>query len=143
MSVPARRPGVAIYARTATHGQGHDPLDQQLTRLREHAATLGVTPAEYVERGASSGSLVNRSEGRRLLHDARAGHLGQVLVATQDRISRRPAALLQSLRELDRAGVYVRALDGSVDTAHPEGRRWLRLLVGMVGDNPAPVREVR
>ena len=141
MSVPARKPGVAIYARAAAADQRNDPVNSQLDRLRAFVAAAiprQPAPAEYVEHHSGLAGLADRPEGRRLLHDARAGRFGVVYVTTQDRISRRPAALLASLRELDRAGVYVIALDGSIDTHSPEGREWLRLLADMIGDSARP-----
>ena len=121
----------AIYARVSTESddQAH-ALEQQLSRLREHAAKLGEPVVEFVD--VASGTRDDRPELKRLLESCRQGLLNTVLCTRMDRMSRSTVhggKLLRLFNQDDWPNLI--CLDQSIDLSTAMGRFYANLLMGM------------
>src|SRR5688500_15526120 len=122
---------VAIYARVSTEEQAEDKtFDSQLEFLRKYVGLYGLDSAgEYVDAGWSGTiPLGDRPNGRRLIDDARAGHIQQVLVYRLDRLGRSLRGLLDAHAMLDAVGVTIRSATEPFDTESPFGRFMFQFL---------------
>lgn len=121
----------AIYARVSTESddQAH-ALEQQLSRLREHAAKLGEPVVEFVD--VASGTRDDRPELKRLLECCEQGLLTTVLCTRMDRMSRSTVHGGKLLRLFNQdSWPNLICLDQSIDLSTAMGRFYANLLMGM------------
>jgi len=121
----------AIYARVSTESddQAH-ALEQQLSRLREHAAQLGEPVVEFVD--VASGTRDDRPELKRLLECCEQGLLTTVLCTRMDRMSRSTVHGGKLLRLFNQdSWPNLICLDQSIDLSTAMGRFYANLLMGM------------
>jgi DNA invertase Pin-like site-specific DNA recombinase len=121
----------AIYARVSTESddQAH-ALEQQLSRLREHAAQLGEPVVEFVD--VASGTRDDRPELKRLLECCGQGLLSTVLCTRMDRMSRSTVHGGKLLRLFNQdSWPNLICLDQSIDLSTAMGRFYANLLMGM------------
>jgi DNA invertase Pin-like site-specific DNA recombinase len=128
VSVPAKAPRAALYARVSTVGHGQD-VGLQLDELRAAAAQRGwVVVEEFVDEGVS-GAKATRPALDRMMAAARLGRVDLVAVWKLDRLGRSLANLLGTLDELGHHGVgFVSLRDSGIDTTSPTGRLLLQVL---------------
>jgi len=121
----------AIYARVSTESddQAH-ALEQQLSRLREHAAQLGEPVVEFVD--VASGTRDDRPQLKRLLECCADGLLSTVLCTRMDRMSRSTVHGGKLLRLFNQdSWPNLICLDQSIDLSTVRGRFYANLLMGM------------
>lgn len=121
----------AIYARVSTESEDQThALQQQLSRLREHAAQLGEPVVEFVD--VASGTRDDRPELKRLLECCGAGLLSTVLCTRMDRMSRSTVHGGKLLRLFNQENwPNLICLDQSIDLSTAMGRFYANLLMGM------------
>jgi len=105
---------VAVYARVSTRRQAQaQTIEQQLDRLRTHAATRGWELAQenvFRDDGYSGASL--RRPGLDHLRDAAASaRLDRILITTPDRLARNYVHQVLLVEELQKHGAEVEFLD--------------------------------
>jgi DNA invertase Pin-like site-specific DNA recombinase len=128
MSTTSRPPRVALYARVSTLNHGQD-VGLQLDELRQVARQRGWTVAdEYVDAGVS-GTKTTRPALDRMLADAQAGKLDNVVVWKLDRLGRSLQHVLGILDQLTQQGVgFVSLRDSGMDTTTPTGRLFTSII---------------
>jgi DNA invertase Pin-like site-specific DNA recombinase len=116
---------VAIYCRVSTDGQS---VDFQVNELRAYAAKREWhVVEEYLDVGVS-GAKESRPALNRLMADARQRKFDILLVWKIDRFGRSLKHLVNSLAELESAGVAFVSLRDSLDLSSPAGRLMAQLL---------------
>lgn len=118
---------VAIYHRVSTLDQNPGLAREE---LRAAAAARGLTIAMEVEE-TGSGARNSRPGWQAVLHAARRGQLGCVLVWKLDRAGRSALDLLSNVEELGRCGVRFVCSSQAIDIA-PHGDPMSRLLLTML-----------
>jgi site-specific DNA recombinase len=121
---------VATYKRASTD-EGNQPysLDAQQQRIDTFLPTHPEwTLVEQYEERASGKDVDGRPELLRLLAHAAAGRFDVVLVARLDRWTRSLFDLLDTVNELDDAGVSLTSCTEQFDTRTPIGRLLMHLL---------------
>jgi len=121
----------AIYARVSTESddQAH-ALEQQLSRLRDHAEKLGEPVVEFVD--VASGTRDDRPQLKRLLECCSQGLLNAVLCTRMDRMSRSTVHGGKLLRLFNQdSWPNLICLDQSIDLSTAMGRFYANLLMGM------------
>jgi DNA invertase Pin-like site-specific DNA recombinase len=101
---------VAIYARVSTEDQ---QTGMQLTELKAFAQRMGWEAVEYVEKISS---MKTRPVFNQMMADARLHKFDQVLVWKIDRFSRSMKQFVDTVLELDQAGVALRSITQNVST---------------------------
>jgi DNA invertase Pin-like site-specific DNA recombinase len=120
-----------IYARVSTAEQAREgtSLVSQVRQCRAFVGAKGWHVAEeYVDEGVS-GSLKSRPELDRMLRAVYAGDLDVVVVAKLDRFSRSLRHLVNTVPELEAAGVAFVSVAESIDGTTATGRLF-RSIVG-------------
>jgi site-specific DNA recombinase len=105
---------VAAYARVSTQRQAQaQTTEQQLERLRAHAATRGwALPSECVFRDDGCSGAALRRPGLDRLRDAAAGaRLDRILITAPDRLARNYVHQVLLVEELQKHGAEVEFLD--------------------------------
>src|SRR3954451_7192161 len=105
---------VAAYARVSTQRQAQaQTTEQQLERLRAHAATRGwALPSECIFRDDGCSGAALRRPGLDRLRDAAAGaRLDRILITAPDRLARNFVHQVLLVEELQRHGAEVEFLD--------------------------------
>src|SRR5262249_27259411 len=135
---------VAIYCRVSTEEQRER---QSILTQREFAArythlhSLQIY-AIYADEGVSGTvPLENRSEGARVLKDAKTGKFDQLLVFKLDRLGRETRLILEAVHNLEKLGVRVRSMTEEFDTASATGRLMLTMLSGFATHEREVIRE--
>jgi len=121
----------AIYARVSTESEDQThALEQQLHRLRDHAAQLGEPVVEFVD--VASGTRDDRPELERLLECCEGGLLNTVVCTRLDRMSRSTVHGGKLLRLFNQdSWPNLICLDQSIDLSSAMGRFYANLLMGM------------
>ena len=124
----------AVYTRkSVTKGldQTYNTLEAQEDKCRAyiglHSQEGWQYAATYCDAGISGGTT-NRPELRRMLADAEAGRIRQIVVYKLDRLSRTQLDLLAMLERLAACGVEVASVSEQFDTSTPGGRAMRNLL---------------
>jgi len=120
---------VAFYVRVSKADDSQNP-ENQLMRLRSHAATHGWEPAGDPYLDMASGADPNRPALGRLLKDARGHRFSMVLTTKIDRIARSSLDLKLLINELESYGVKFECTDQPFSTNTPTGK----LLFGILGE---------
>jgi site-specific DNA recombinase len=131
--VPVR---VAIYVRVSTEEQAEHgySIDAQLDTLRTYCTMYSkVIFKEYVDRGISGKSMINRHELQQMLKDAKDHLFDEVLVWKINRLARKNIDLLQMVDLLDKNNIAFRSFSENFETATPMGKFALQMM-GAVGE---------
>lgn len=123
----------AIYARVSTADQeARGTILMQLDFAEKFCALHGLSAERYVDEDVSGTlPMAERPAGARLMADARSGLIDVVLIYRVDRLARDTRVLLNTLHELDQAGVTVRGMHEEFDSASPTGRLLLQILAAI------------
>ena len=78
--------------------------------------------------GAVSGTKIDRPEFQRMMEDARAGKLNQIVTKSITRFARNTVVLLSSIRELKQLGVDVYFEKENLHSISPDGELFITLL---------------
>jgi site-specific DNA recombinase len=138
-------PQVGVYLRVSTMLQKRrGAIETQRPDTERYLAAFGMAPYAWYEDEAVSGHWVpfgERPQGRRLLADAKAGHVTLVLVWRLDRFGRNAVEILKAVQELEEAGARLVSLKESFDTRTAGGRLMLTMLAGMAEYEWESIRE--
>ncbi len=129
---------IGLYARVSTN-KGQD-TGLQLAELREYAVRRGWQALEYVDEGIS-GAKDSRPALNRLMADARQRKLDAVAVWKLDRWGRSVSHLVNSIAELDAAGVRFISLRDNLDFSTPAGRLQFHMLAAFAEFERALIAE--
>jgi len=117
---------VAIYARVSSDDQ---TTETQLIPLREYCQRMGFKEVmEYIDDGFS-GKDTKRPNFEALLSDIRQGKISKVICYKLDRIGRSLKHLINLFEEFNNRNVSFVSLSQNIDTATPEGKMFLRMLM--------------
>lgn len=135
---------VAIYTRVSTDEQRErQSIATQREELLRYCQRQSLKIAgEYADDGVSGTvPFGQRPAGRRLLHDARLGKIGEVIAFRLDRIGRSTLDTLMTVEEFGKLGVGVRSSTEAFETATPSGRLMLTMLAGFAAHERESIRE--
>lgn len=116
---------VALYLRVSSEEQRErQTIQTQREFLSEYARVMGLEVVDnYLDDGVlGTIPLEERSEGKRLLEDARAGKFDTVLVYKLDRLGRTLLVIVEAHDKLAEFGVGLRSPHEAIDTSTPHGR---------------------
>ncbi len=122
---------VALYLRVSSEEQrDRETIEIQREFLEQFCELYGLEVADtYADDGVSGTvALHERTEGRRLLADAREGKFGAVLVYRLDRLGRSLLVIVEAHDRLQEAGVALRSATEPIDTSTPSGRLIFQML---------------
>src|SRR5690242_5507030 len=114
---------VAAYTRVSTGGQD---TAMQLTDIRKLADLRGWEIVTTVEEKASGAKL--RPARQRLIAEAKGGACDAVIAWKLDRWGRSTRDLLNTIAELDEAGVPFISVRDNIDLSTPQGRLLMTVL---------------
>ncbi len=126
----------AIYCRVSSEEQRERQTINNQREFAERYCALHEIPLHdfYLDDGVSGTiALELRPEGSRLIADAEAKAFDTVLVYKLDRLGRNPRLILNSVGDLEAAGVQIRSMTEAFDTSSPSGRFMLTMLAGVAG----------
>jgi site-specific DNA recombinase len=136
---------VGVYMRVSTMLQKRrGAIETQRPDLDRDLAAYALTPYGWYEDEAVSGHWVpfgERPQGKRLLADAKAGHVSLVLVWRLDRFGRNAVEILKAVEESERVGARLVSLKESFDTRTAGGRLMLTVLAALSEYEWEPIRE--
>src|SRR5215218_2340816 len=124
---------VALYLRVSSEEQrDRETIEIQDDFLEQYRHLYELEVADIYKDDGISGTipLHERSEGRRLLEDAKAGKFGAVLVYRLDRLGRSLLVIVDAHDRLQAAGVSLRSATQPIDTSTPSGRLIFQMLAG-------------
>jgi len=127
---------VAAYVRVST---GSQDTSMQLADIRRLAGLRGWTVATVVEEKASGAK--HRPARQRLIEDAKAGGCDAVVVWKLDRWGRSTLDVLNTVTELDAAGIAFVSVQDSIDMTTAQGRLMVQLLAAFSEFERAQIRE--
>lgn len=116
---------MAIYARVSSADQ---TTETQLLILREYCQRMKYEATEYVDDGFS-GKDDKRPAFERMLADMRSGKFEAIVCYKLDRIGRSLKHLLNLFEEFENRKIGFVSLSQNIDTATPEGRMFLKMLM--------------
>jgi site-specific DNA recombinase len=116
---------VALYLRVSSDEQRErQTIQTQREFLSEYARVMELEVVDTYPDDGVLGTipLEERSEGRRLLEDAKAGKFDTVLVYKLDRLGRTLLVIVEAHDKLAEVGVALRSPHEAIDTSTPHGR---------------------
>src|SRR5215207_4454946 len=122
---------VALYLRVSSEEQrDRATIEIQSDFLKEYCRLYGLEVAEVYADAGVSGTipLHERSEGRRLLEDAKAGKFECVLVYKLDRLGRSLLVIVDAHDRLQATEGSLRSATEPIDTSNPSGRLIFQML---------------
>jgi site-specific DNA recombinase len=122
---------VALYLRVSSEEQRErETIDIQREFLEQYCGLYGLEVAGIYEDDGFSGTvpMAERSEGWRLLNDAKASEFGTVLVSKLDRLGRSLLVIFDAHDRLADAGAALRSGREPIDTSNPSGRLIFQML---------------
>src|ERR1035438_9266856 len=114
---------VAVYVRVSSEEQRERQSILTQRDFADRYCDLHQLPihAVYADDGVSGTiPLDRRSEGARLLRDARLKKFDQLLVYKLDRLGRETRLTLEAVAELEKCGVRVRSMTEEFDSQTPD-----------------------
>src|SRR5450432_853828 len=135
---------VAVYVRVSTEEQRERQSILTQREFAERYCALHKLSVHlvYADDGVSGTvPLDRRSEGSRILKDAKLGKFDQLLVYKLDRLGRDTRLILNAVAELEKYGVRVRSMAEEFDTATATGRLMLTMLSGFAAHERELIRE--
>jgi site-specific DNA recombinase len=134
-NAPTTSGGVAVYMRVSSEDQKRQgTIENQRTAIDRYLKAYDLTPYGSYEDEAVSGHFVpfgQRPEGKRLLADAKAGHIKTVIVWKLDRFGRNAREMLNAVHELQQVGALLHSLQEGFDTSKAAGRLMLTMLAAI------------
>ena len=127
---------VAAYVRVST---GSQDTAMQLSDIRRLAELRGWSIATVVEEKASGAK--HRPARQRLIEEAKTGGYDAVVVWKLDRWGRSTLDVLNTVTELDGAGVAFVSVQDSIDMTTAQGRLMVQLLAAFAEFERAQLRE--
>lgn len=125
---------VAIYARVSSEDQAErGTIENQLEFARKYCDLHQLNIVDWYKDDGISGTVVleDRTEGKRLLEDAKNGKIDMILIYKLDRLGRTARIILNAVHELEQDNVKVRSMTEPFDTGDPSGRFLLTILAGV------------
>jgi site-specific DNA recombinase len=139
------KPGqVALYLRVSSEEQrDRETIELQEEFLEQYCRLYDLEVADIYEDDGVSGTipLHERSEGRRLLEDAREGKFQSVLVKKLDRLGRSLLVIVDAHDRLAEAGVALKSTTEPIDTSTPSGRLIFQMLASFAEYDRESIRE--
>ena len=135
---------VAIYLRVSSLEQRDEgTIETQRQYLERHAAKRGLEVVDTYADDGVSGTVPfhERTEGRRLLEDAKVGKLDSVLCYKLDRVGRSLLNVVDAHDRLQALGVGLRSAKEQVETTTPAGRLQFQMLAGFAEFERGTIRE--
>jgi site-specific DNA recombinase len=135
---------VALYLRVSSLEQREEgTIETQRQYLERHAAKRGFEVVGTYADDGISGTVPfhERTEGRRLLEDAKAGKLDSVLCYKLDRVGRSLLNVVDAHDRLQALGVGLRSAKEQVETTTPAGRLQFQMLAGFAEFERSTIRE--
>jgi DNA invertase Pin-like site-specific DNA recombinase len=126
----------AIYARVSC---SDEPIQSQVSDLRELAQRRGLETTVYEDRGTSTKGKHSGLDA--LIGGARRGRFEVVLVESFDRLGLSTKRFIQLMGELDELGVQFISCQENLDTSVPMGRMFLTHISSIVKLEAALNRE--
>jgi site-specific DNA recombinase len=126
----------AIYLRVSTEEQRErQSIATQRTFAESYCAANNISPYGWYEDDGVSGMipLDERTDGARLLADARAGKINTILVYKLDRLGREPRLILNAVNDLESLGLQIKSMTEPFDTSTPSGKFLLTILSAVAG----------
>lgn len=125
---------VAIYPRVSSEDQAErGTIENQIEFALKYCDLHQLNIVAWYKDDGVSGTipLNERPEGSRLLNDAKQGKFDTILVYKLDRLGRSARIILNSVHELEAAGVKVKSMTEPFDTGDAAGRFLLTILAGV------------
>ena len=116
---------VALYLRVSSEEQRErQTIQTQREFLTEYAKVMNLAVVDTYPDDGVLGTIPveERSEGKRLLEDAKSGKFDTVLVYKLDRLGRTLLVIVEAHDKLEGAGVGLRSPHEAMDTSTPHGR---------------------
>src|SRR5215211_504960 len=132
---------VALYLRVSSEEQrDRETIEIQDDFLEQYRNLYELEVADIYKDDGISGTipLHERSEGRRLLEDAKAGKFDTVLVY---RLGRSLLVIVDAHDRLQAAGVALRSATEPIDTSTPSGRLIFQMLASFAEYERGTIRE--
>lgn len=128
---PITRPWVG-YIRVSTQEQSEEgvSLEAQRAHLEAWAKLKGVTLLLYADPGFSAGTL-DRPALNQVLLKVKTAEIAGIVVTKLDRFSRSSRDILNTLHDLERAGVQFASIKESFDTSTAMGRAVLQIMAAI------------
>ncbi len=139
-----KRRHAALYIRVSTDAQFEEgfSVDAQKDMLEGYCRSRGWKDYEFYIDGGFTGSNIDRPEMKRLIEDARAGVVSQVVVYKLDRLSRSQKDTLFLIEDVfNPAGIGFTSLNENMDTATPMGRAMLGIMSAFAQLERETIRE--
>ena len=134
----------ALYIRVSTDSQFEDgySVEAQKDMLEGYCRSRGWKDYEFYIDGGYTGSNIDRPEMKRLIEDARAGLISQVVVYKLDRLSRSQKDTLFLIEDVfNPAGIGFTSLNENMDTSTPMGRAMLGIMSAFAQLERETIRE--
>jgi len=121
------------YIRVSTDKQADRgvSLDAQAEKIRAMAVVHSAALAEIIVDGGESAKSLNRPGMAKLLAMVDAGHVGTVIIAKLDRLTRSVKDLCTLLERFSKRGVTLVSVAESLDTGSAAGRLVLNIMTAV------------
>ena len=139
-----KRKHAALYIRVSTDAQFEDgfSVDAQKDMLEGYCRSRGWKDYEFYIDGGFTGSNIDRPAMKRLIGDAKAGAVSQVVVYKLDRLSRSQKDTLFLIEDVfNPAGIGFTSLNENMDTSTPMGRAMLGIMSAFAQLERETIRE--
>ena len=134
----------ALYIRVSTDAQFEEgySVDAQKDMLEGYCRSRGWKDYRFYIDGGFTGSNIDRPQMQRLIQDARAGEIAQVVVYKLDRLSRSQKDTLYLIEDVfNPAGVGFTSMNENLDTGTPMGRAMLGIMSAFAQLERETIRE--
>ncbi|MBR3505174.1 MAG: recombinase family protein [Clostridia bacterium] len=134
----------ALYIRVSTDSQADEgySIEAQKDMLEGYCRSRGWKDYEFYIDGGFTGSNIDRPEMKRLIGEARAGRISQVVVYKLDRLSRSQKDTLFLIEDVfNPAGIGFTSLNENMDTSTPMGRAMLGIMSAFAQLERETIRE--